>query len=407
MGDLPVVPETEFADRRRRLAEAGTDRGWDGVLVAGRSCGTLDAHRNVHWLTGHSFAGVVTTPTGPWSALGHDFVVIDGDGSGTLVSAGTTREPHVEEVRTNQDVESELVAALRDRGLTRGRFGLAGSEVLPWTVGRRLAREFPELELEPADLTIAKARLRLSPIDCEMLRHAADVGQRVLEATLAAAVPGATEGDMAAAGLAEAARTPGTQHWDFAMASGDDSFVYCSSSLPMWDAVTPLRAGDLVHPDCYGYVNGYVYDIQRTKVVGSSPTPAQRVLIEGATEHARRLGEALYDGITPREVHTRGMELMKEMGHELPDRPDSWFASVPHFGHAFSSGFDWPWLGPETLDCDEPLRGPMALTVELPWERDGVGAAFIEDEYLITESGSECISDWLVVELDDEKEADE
>jgi Xaa-Pro aminopeptidase len=369
-------PPAEFADRRRRAAAAAAEAGWDGLLVAGRSAGTHDAHKNVHWLTRHSFAGVVTTPTGNWSAFGHDFVLVDGDGRGTLVSAGVTEPPLVDDVRTSQHVEDVLVEAIRDLGLGSARLGLAGSEVLPWTVAGRLAREFPSLELVPADLLLAKLRLALSPVDCDMLRQAARVGCEVLGAALAAALPGATDGDVVAAGLSEAARRPLVQHWDFAMSSGERALHYCSSSFPMWDAATPYSPGDMVHPDCYGYVDGYVYDIQRTVVVGGAPTERQQELIDGATRHVRELGT----------------ELMRELGHVPPARPDAWFSLVPHFGHGFATGFDWPWLGIEAPDPDEPLRAPTALTIEIPWEDDDVGAAYIEDEFLVLPDRVECLT---------------
>jgi Xaa-Pro aminopeptidase len=391
--ELLRCPPEEFAARRRRAAKAAVEAGWDGLLVAGRSAGTHDAHKNVHWLSRHSMAGVVTTPTGNWSAFGQDFVLVDGDGRGTLVSAGITEPPEIEDVRTSQDVEGLLSETIRDLGLGGARLGLAGSEVLPWTVSRRLALDFPELSLTPADLLLAKLRLALSPVDCDMLRQAARIGCEVLGAALAAAVPGATDGDVVAAGLADAARRPRVQHWDFAMSSGARSVHYCSSSFPMWDAATPYEPGDMVHPDCYGYVDGYAYDVQRTVVVGGRPSDRQRELIEGATRHVRELGQALHDGITPREVHRLGTELMRELGHVPPDRPDAWFSLVPHFGHGFATGFDWPWLGVEAPDPDEPLRAPTALTVEIPWEDDEVGGAYIEDEFLVLPDRVECLTE--------------
>ncbi len=45
----------------------------------------------------------------------------------------------------------------------------------------------------------------------------------------------------------------------------------------------------MIHPDCYGYVDGYMYDLQRTVVIGGSPTPRQSWLIDGSWEMAQTL----------------------------------------------------------------------------------------------------------------------
>ncbi len=84
---------------------------------------------------------------------------------------------------------------------------------------------------------------------------------------------------------------------------------YASGSLPSWDAVTPYEAGDMIHPDCYGYVDGYMYDVQRTVVIGGRPTPRQAWLIDGCWEMIQALTAALHDGVTCREIHTVGTQV--------------------------------------------------------------------------------------------------
>jgi Xaa-Pro aminopeptidase len=371
----------EFRARASRAAKAATETGYDGLLIAGRS--TPDGTKNIRWLTGHVNPSLVTTPTGPWTSVGQDYLVIDGNAKTTLVSSGVSEVPVADEVHIGADPHALLCRAIEAHQVAEGTLGLAGSEVLTWATAEQLRESFPRLRLQPADVLLARVRMSLSPAECEMLRRAANIGGAILKASLAAAIPGATDGDVVAAGYREACRHAHTHQWSFVLASGVQSYRYMANASPPWDNETRYEKGALVHPDCFGSVDGYVYDIQRTVVVGAEPTPPQQWLLDGAWEHVQQLGNALYDGITPRDVHARGLAIMSDLGHEPPADPKSWFRAFSHFGHGFATGFDWPWLAESVPDADHPLRAPFAVTIEIPWEDPAVGSAYVEDEFLV------------------------
>lgn len=378
--DAARISSEEFADRRGRVAAAATERGLDAILVVGRSSESLDNMGNVHWLTRHYSVPPLITPTGPWRSYGQDAVVITADGRSALIAVGTTEEPTIDDVRTGMDVDALLVEALREFGLTRARVGLAGSDVLPWNLTHTIERELPGLSLKPCDLLLAQLRLTLSDAECGLVRRAAEIGCEILTAGLEAVEVGATDGDVVAAGWQVAARRPRTRHWDFIIGSADRVMDYAGGSMPAWDPTTPYEAGDMVHPDCFGYVDGYVYDVQRTVVAGE-PSAEQAALIAGCTAMVEHLGESLYDGITCREVHSIGSAYIDR--HAPADFVNGW-GNYGHFGHGFTSGFDWPFLGPDVPDADLPLRAPFAVTIELWWGRkDFAGAALVEDEFLV------------------------
>ena len=386
------IPEAEFAERRRRAARAAREAGLDGLLVAGRTAGSLDMLANVFWLTRHYFVPPAVVPTGFWRGYGFDFVLIDGDGRSALVSCGTTDPPVIDDVRRGLDVEQLILDAMRELGLDRGRIGLVGSEILPWTIAERLRTEFPEQRLEPADLLMAQVRLTLSDAECDMVRQSVAAGCRMLEAGLHAAVPGASDGDIVAAGWAIAARTQRQQHWNFIAASGPIAGDYAAGSLPSWDPIRRYERGDLIHPDCYGYVDGYMYDVQRSMVIGAPPTPGQQRLIDGSWDHAQVLGNALRDGVTCREIHELGVQFLARSGYREEGLSKQSWEMGGHFGHGYASGFDWPWLGSNGPLVDLPLRAPFAVTIELYWAERGVGQAWVEENWLVLPNGSERLS---------------
>jgi Xaa-Pro aminopeptidase len=382
------IPPDEYRARRARAAALATDLGCDGMLVVGRSAGSYDNMANVFWLTHHAFVAPIVVPTGPWKAYGHDFVVIDGNGRSALATVGRAEPAFIDDIRLGIDVEQLAVDAVHDLGLTQGTLALVGSEVLPWTVTKRLEREFPDLRFRPADLEMAQLRATLSEAECAMLRQSTAVGSAILTAALQAVRVGATDGDVAAAGWGVAARTPHTQHWNFIMASGEHAGDYAPGAFPAWDPATPYRRGDLIHPDCYGYVDGYMYDVQRTMVVGQDPSPAQMFLLRGTWEMADLLGATLRDGVTCREIYETGVQFMRDYGYRKDEPSESWMEGG-HFGHGYASGFDWPWLGITAPGADLPLAAPFAVTIELAWSSKDVGAVWVEENWLVTKDGPE------------------
>ncbi len=61
-----------------------------------------------------------------------------------------------------------------------------------------------------------------------------------------------------------------------------DHFLW--ERMPSWNWTRPLEPGDMIHPDMYGTVNGYFYDMVRTTVAGRKAT-------DGAARGARGRGQ--------------------------------------------------------------------------------------------------------------------
>ena len=76
-------------------------------------------------------------------------------------------------------------------------------------------------------------------------------------------------------------------------------------ATPAFDPHRRYQAGDLVHPDVYGCVNGYFYDFVRSTVVGGDPTAQQRELMEGLLALAQHVTTKMRSGACAAATSTR------------------------------------------------------------------------------------------------------
>jgi Xaa-Pro aminopeptidase len=372
--------ESEFARRCERAAAAARGRGLDALLAWSRG-GTLDAFFDVHYLTGHASPMVWVPPLpGVLTGCEHSAVVLTAGGHTTLLATQFVAEGVVaDDVRRNADLASELIATLRDQGLGEGRVGLLGGEVLPYSIGAELSRALPGLVLELGDDLSADLRRSLSEADLESLRRASRAGVSVYDAFTGALVPGATEGAAVAAGWGQAARIPGCAHWSF-LAGGPDASVLHHSVFPPWQPDYRYEDGDVVHADCFGFVDGFAYDLARTVTVGDEEPPAQARVSAGVRTACEAMAAALRPGATARELHAAGAGALSDAGLQ----PLS-----PGFGHGIGAGFFRPYIFPAGPDLDLPLAPRTAFAFEI-FATDGRGRfAYHEDAYALLEDGVE------------------
>ena len=283
----PAIDAAEYRARQAAVAGDASDRGLDALLVWSTGGSSLDGYANVFYLTNHytpvprTVVEIEPFMTGwgqtalvlPTSEEPATLVVEVGDWRRDLVVADRVRHSH--------DLYGEVRSVLRDAGLERARVGLVGASVMPVSAWQAIMRDLPGLRLEPADDILYARRRIKSPAEIAMMRHASAVGAEIQNAMLSVAAEGRTDNDLAREGY-RVCCDHGAVPWEFAFASGPHSGHGYWGRLPAWDRDHRYEAGDLVHPDAYGCVNGYLYDLQRTTVVGGEPTARQRRLLDGA-----------------------------------------------------------------------------------------------------------------------------
>lgn len=397
-GTVEPIAASEYVERRARLRAAVAERGLDGLLVVSRGANGADWGADIVYLTNHysAFPQIPDRP-GQWSGRGHSGLVMPAGEEGTLVvEIPDWRRDLVaiDDVRVELDLWSGLATAIGDRGLGSGHVGLIGRESLLHAAVDRIKEVHPNLRLSWADDLVEDMRRIKSPAEIGLMRESTRVGCAMVEAFVEAAVPGATEADCVLAAL-DRGIPMGAFPLDIPVASGPNVDHFLWERMPSWDTERRLEAGDMIHPDMYGTVNGYFYDMVRTTVAGRSVTDAQREVLEASVVVVEHIVEAMAPGVTCGELFERGAAWLGEHGFEIPGAEATEGVallgqSYPSFGHSLGLAWENPSLVPGE---DVPLEPNMVIAVEAEVGRPGAGTGAFEHNVLVTESGVEVLTD--------------
>lgn len=391
------IPRSEFADRRKELRSRLSERGLDGVLVVSRGANGADWGADVVYLTNH-YSPFPQIPDLPpvWSGRGSAAVVMPVEEDASLVvEIPDWRQDLVvcDDVRFRSDLWAGVAETLGDRGLGSGRIGLIGRESLPYIAIDRIRQAHPGIEFEWADDVIESMRLIKSPAELDLVRESVRVGSEMVAAFLEAAVPGATEADCVVAAFSKGV-PQGAFPLDIPVTSGEHVDHFQWDRMPSWDHKRPLKAGDMIHPDMYGTVNGYFYDMVRTTVAGRKVTDAQREVLQAPIDLVEHVVDGMRPGVTCGELFERGASWLGENGFEVPgaDAEGNFAQSFPSFGHSMGLAWEHPFVIP-----DEPteLAPGMVFAIEVEIGRPGAGTGAFEHDVIVTEDGVENLTDSL------------
>ncbi len=366
---VPELSPHEFVRRRQeRVLDVLHAHGVEAVVAVGRSF--YDRPGMMAWLS-HHFPPFPTAVFAPGvRGLGHALFVLTPRGSTLVVDTPFYREELIvaDEVR----VASDLVEATLDvlRPLVGRRVGVADGELLPLPIWRAWTARL-ELTWTDVDRLLWPLRRVKDTYELAMLRRAARVAGVGLRAAAEAAVPGATEAEVCAAGVAAA------------LEAGADFVRYLrvhSGPWSAWGSRWPqatgrrLQDGDLVVLDIIGAVGGYGFDVLRTVPVGTPSDEQARLLdaIDAATAEAISLARP---GVPVRRLCARVREVLADRG--FPD-------AARFVGH----GIGLETVEPPYLrdDQEETLLAGEVLCVEPAVWRRGWGGASCEQEVIVGET---------------------
>lgn len=375
MTDRPTIEKDEYVARRRRLAEAARDRGWEAVVVFGRGGGTYDRHGDLLYLSGHYQPFVYLYDNPPlWSGRSHSLLVCPADGDPVLLATTPEIDPDVAvaDVRVARDFAAEASDLLGE--FERG--GVIGLDVLPMSLGHGMPLE----RYQPAEETLHLQRRQKSDAELKIIRVACDIGTAAVEAAMRALVPGRSEGE-AIGRLAEVVFGAGGQIYLLTLATADRIEHFTGRPLPGYRPERVCAQGELARMDLVMIFEGYMCDFGRSWVIGGAglKPDADRFLeaIEAALSAACAAARA---GATAGEVAQAGTDAYPS---------DVALAYPPHWGHGLGLGWEGPMLLP---DNSEMLERGYALAIETAARGPGGLGGFGENNVLVGETAGEIIT---------------
>jgi Xaa-Pro aminopeptidase len=360
--------------------------------VVSRGGAQTDSYADVLYLSGHYNVFTLLPDHPPhWSGHSHCAFVLAVEGEPTLVDGfGELRADleAVDDVRVAPDLPAAVAAVLAEKGMAGERVGLAGANAMLAAPHTRLTELAGVAKLVPIDDAVEALRVRKTPAELERIRASSEAGQAVMRAILRTAARGdCTEADAVAEGYAAAARA-GVAMYDAAVSSGPHSTRYTYGRLPSWSR-RRLEDGELFHVDCYGSLDGYLFDFSRTTVVGRLPSTAQREVIEGAAASMDAGIAALAPGVSGAELFALVRAELVRRG--LADEPHAagdggGFEGYDCHGHGFGLAWEWPWLTPwETRTVERST----AMAVECMAGTEAVGLVKLEQNAIVGDDGPE------------------
>ncbi|NTE82873.1 aminopeptidase P family protein [Agrobacterium tumefaciens] len=269
-----------------------------------------------------------------------------------------------------------LADLLRERGLSAARIG-ADLEFMPAADFLALRQALPDVDWVDGSPVLRRLRAVKSEREIELLRRAAAAAEAGLVAMAAAVRPGAALGGLSAAWKAGAQAHAAKSGFSL---SGHWDYISVGPALSDMAVVTP---GALIKADVGTLVDGYSSDGARSFSWGPvSPLAAD---VFSALEAAFASGlEVIRPGNTFGAVHAAMLASMRRQGFSEYYRG--------HFGHSVGGGVgieEWPFF---SHDNPEIILPGMVVALEAPFYGEGLGALMIEDQFLVTSSGAECMN---------------
>ncbi len=342
-----------FARRRRSLQRQL--RGADAFLVLGTS--------NVSYLTG--FTGDST------------FLLLDK--SHCWLLSDPRYEVQIAEQcpgipllvrKPNETIEQFAADQLRELGLRRVRVEFH-------KLSMQAGQLFEGIELIDAECAVEHLRAIKDSEELKVLQHAIAIAEHVMQAVLPVLHRKMTERDLADE-LERLIRSLGATGCSFPPIVA----VGANAALPhAQPGMTPLESHGLLLVDWGATYMGYRSDL--TRVFLTSRIPAKLARAYEAVEAAQRAAiEAMGPGVSTAEVDAVARRVLAEYRLER------------HFNHGLGHGIgldihENPRMGSGSLVTLEP---GMVVTVEPGVYFPGIGGIRLEDDVLVTESGTRVLS---------------
>ena len=284
------------------------------------------------------------------------------------------------ETQTNSagsvDAMQKAVDHMRKTGLAPKRIA-AEFGFLPYDAANVLRAAYPDADWVDALYVLERLRVKKSPEELALLKHASETVIDSMKAVIATSKPGITKAE-----VVEALRREETNR--------GLTFEYCliTAGTSMNRAPSDQRweEGDIMSLDSGGNYRGYIGDVCRMAIQGEPD--AELIDLLGEIESMQRaamkpvragvLGKEIYAAAEPVVLRSRHHNHIDFLAHGM--------GMVSHEGPRLAPRGPVPY--PNEY-ADEPLEAGMVISVETTLLHPARGFIKLEDTVIVTDSGHE------------------
>jgi Xaa-Pro dipeptidase len=302
----------------------------------------------------------------------YGYFQMDVDSSVELDDADSLQKQLFESKASSGSVEA-LVDAMKAQHLTSGKIGIDEMGITPQCMDQ-LASLVPDAKFVRCFSLFERVRSVKTAGEIEIMRTAARVTERAIEAALAVAKEGVTEREMLRAFNACLAQN------DAAPVVGCIGFGNRSAMINVQPSDRKLKPGELIRFDVGARYRHYRSDMSRGANLGK---PHARVAsyYRAVEKGVLRAYDVVKPGLKVAELFKEVVETVRREG-------------IPHFrrshvGHGIGvDGYDPPNISETT---SEVLEENMILCIETPYYELGFAGLQVEDMLLVTKNGAESL----------------
>jgi Xaa-Pro aminopeptidase len=385
-----TITKEELSRRHERVRTALIEGGFDALIAYS----TAKVAANVRYLTDYfvRFAGMQNMREGGYHMFGSCAALFPTEGEPMVRTDQPWDIARAKEISIFPDTEYEGLFAqdfgpvIRARGYRR--VAIDNWYIFPAREFMALREAVPEVEFVPSHLMSEVRRIK-SEEELAIMRRSAALAVAAVETSLDAVKVGADEYDIVL--LCEETMRRGG---DIELAGGSISGCGPNTSTGSWvpsrTQSRAIEAGEWVMMDVCPRVDGYAGDISRHRVAGdlSSLDPRLKRMYDVALLMSQEVRKAIKPGVSGRELNS--------LAEQIADGEGFLDNKIGLLGHGL--GLDIHDI-PDFYYDDSVLSPGEVITVEPCLLLEGVGGVRIEDMVLVTEDGSETLTNTADREL--------
>jgi Xaa-Pro aminopeptidase len=379
-----AITMQELTGRHERVRSALREGEFDALIAYS----TAKVAANVRYLTNYfvRFAGMQNMREGGYHMFGSCAVLFPADGEPMVRTDQPWDIARAKEISMFPDTAyaglfaEDLGPLIRDRGYRR--VAIDNWYLFPAREFMALTEIAPDVEFVPSHLMSELRRIK-SEEELAIIRRSASLAVEAVETSLDSVRVGANEYDVVL--LCEETMRRGG---DIELAGGSISGCGPNTSTGSWvpsrTQSRAMAAGEWVMMDVCPRIDGYAGDISRHRVAGdvSDFDPRLRKMYDVALQMSEEVRMAIKPGVTGRELNSLAEQIAD--GEGLLDN------KIGLLGHGL--GLDIHDI-PDFYFDDSVLSPGEVITVEPCLLLEGVGGVRIEDMVLVTEDGSETLTE--------------